>query len=273
LHLAWGVATVAFAFPLLPRRARAGLKARWSRQLLEVLGVRLRLAGNPPTGGLFVANHISWLDIFAINTAAPAAFVSKDDVRDWPLIGWLSEKAETIFLERGSRAAARRAKELIGETLRQQRRVAVFPEGTTGLGEEVHPFHGAMFQSAIDSGVPVVPVAIRYADSDGARSIAAAYVGDTSLWQCMRSIASASGLNVRVEFLATIDPAGLDRRHIAAHAHRTIAHALDLVTPSHPARPGAGTATGTLDGLRAEQPSNCLPTDIRSPAQADSAPA
>jgi 1-acyl-sn-glycerol-3-phosphate acyltransferase len=239
--------------------------------LLDVFGIKLQRAGHPLDGGLFVANHISWLDIFVINTTAPAAFVSKDDVRSWPLIGWFSEKAETIFLERGSRAAARRTKELIGETLRRRGRVAVFPEGTTGLGEQVQPFHGAMFQSAIDSGMPVAPVAIRYTDRHGARSVASAYVGDTSLWQCIRSISTASGLNVRVEFLPAIDPVSGDRRHLAAHAHRAIAHALNF-TPNHPALPGKDRAAEIPDDLLGEQRSDCLPKDIRNPGPADSAP-
>jgi 1-acyl-sn-glycerol-3-phosphate acyltransferase len=266
------MAMVALAFPMLRQQHRLLLRARWSRQLLEVLGVDLRPAGRPVDGGLLVGNHISWLDIFAINAVAPAAFVSKDDVRGWPLIGWLSARTETIFLERGSRAAAARARKLIGEALRRRQRVVVFPEGTTGLGEQVQPFHGAMFQSAIDSGMLVAPVAIRYTDRYGARSTAAAYVGDTSLWQCIRSISTASGLRVQVDFLATLDPADVDRRHLAGHAHRAIAHAIG-VTPNRPARPGVGMAAEIPDDPRDELQSDCLPTDIRSPAPADSAPA
>lgn len=263
---------VAFVFPLLPQGARLTLQARWSRQLLDALGVRLQVAGRPLDSGLLVGNHISWLDIFAINAVAPASFVSKDDVRGWPLIGWLAARTETIFIERGSRVAAVRAKGLIGETLRRRRRVAVFPEGTTSLGEQVLPFHGAMFQSAIDSGMLVAPVAIRYSDHSGARSTAAAYAGDTSLWQCVRSISTASGLGIEVNCLAAIDPAGADRRHLAAHAHRAIAHALG-VTPIHAARPGAGMAAETPDGPRDEPRSDFLPTGTPNQAPADSLPA
>lgn len=224
----------------------------------------------PLDGGLFVANHISWLDIFAINALAPAAFVSKDDVRAWPVIGWLSEKTGTLFMERGSRSAAVRAKEHMVEALRRRWRVAIFPEGTTSPGDAVLPFHGALFQSAIDAGVRVAPVAIRYAGPGGRPSTAPAYVVGVSLWQSFRSIATASSLTAHVSFLPTIDPANLDRRHLAHRAHTAIAHA---VIPNRLAPPVAGTATETPGGLPDAQPSGCLPTDSPNPAPAGSSQA
>lgn len=234
LHLLWGVATAATVFPWLPEHVQCWLKARWSRQLLDVLGVRLRSSGKPLPGGLFVANHISWLDIFAINAAAPTTFLSKDDVRRWPVIGWLAARVGTLFLERGSRLAAQRAREHLVEALRGGARVGVFPEGTTTEGDHVLPFHGALFQSAIDGGVPVAPVLVRYIDAEGQPTLAAAYVGETSLWECVTSIVSASGLTVSVDFLPTVDTAGTDRRHLAHHSHQVIAHALAATRPAKP---------------------------------------
>ena len=272
MHLAWGAGTVALVFPALPRRARLALKARWSRQLLDALGVRLLASGQAAREGLLVANHISWLDIFAINALAPTAFVSKDDVLSWPLIGWLTSKAETIFLERGSRTAARRAKETITETLRARHLVAVFPEGTTSFGNDVQPFHGALFQSALDAGTQIAPVALRYIDSAGQISLAAAYVGETSLWQCIRTISLASRLAVRVSFLPAIDPINHDRRHVAALAHRAIAHALGS-TPSRPVPPVADMASEIHADPRDGRPSDYLPTDILNPVPTDSASA
>ena len=261
---------MALAFPALPRSARLALKARWSRQLLATLGVRLLPAGRPAREGLLVANHISWLDIFAINALAPTAFVSKDEVLSWPLLGWLSTKAETIFLARGSRTAARRAKETITETLRARHLVAFFPEGTTGFGNDVQPFHGALFQSALDAGAQIAPVALRYIDGGGQISFAAVYAGETSLGECLRTISLASGLAVRVSFLPTIDPINHDRRHVAAQAHRTISHALGA-TPSRPVPPDADTASGTHADPRAGLPSDCRPRDILNPVPIDPA--
>lgn len=265
MHLLWGAATVAFVYPFLSRRMRLFLKARWSRQLLDALGVRLRFAGRPLAGGLFVANHISWLDIFAINALAPTAFVSKDEVRRWPVIGWLSAKTETVFLERGTRAGAVRAKEQLHEALQRRWRVGVFPEGTTGLGDHVMPFHGALFQAAIDTGTRVTPVALRYTDREGRPSLAAAYVGDTSLMECLNNIISAGGLTAHVDFLPSIDTAGLDRRHLAAQAHRLIASRL--------VRPGDDREVETPGDLPDAPPSDTPPTDSPNPRPAVFPPA
>jgi 1-acyl-sn-glycerol-3-phosphate acyltransferase len=274
LHLLWGVATAAFAFPILPRPAQLALKGRWSRQLFDTLGVRLRTSGTPIDGGLFVANHISWLDIYAINAFAPAAFVSKDEVRRWPVIGWLSAKAETVFLERGSRSAAVRTKEHLIGLLRQRRRVSVFPEGTTGDGTRVLPFHGALFQSAIDAGVRVAPVAIRYTDAEGRLAMAPAYVGDITFWECFRAIARSGGLTAHAVFLPTLDAGSGDRRHLAHRAHTAISHTLAAgLTPNRWAQSDERTATETPGDLPDALPSASLPTGSRSPAPADSSPA
>ena len=272
LHLLWGVLTVALVFPWLPRGAQLTLKARWSRQLFDALGVRLRVAGTPIDGGLFVANHISWLDIFAINAFAPAAFVSKDEVRHWPVIGWLCINTETVFLERGSRAAAVRTKQRLVEDLRARHRIGLFPEGTTGDGSAVLPFHGALFQSAIDAGVRVAPVAIRYTNARGERATAPTYVGETSFWECMHAIVTAGGLTAHAHFLPTLD--GGDRRHLAHRAHTAIVQALTAaVTPSRRARPDGHTAADTPAGLPNVPPSAPPPTDSPNPAPADSSAA
>lgn len=265
MHLLGGVATVAVAFPFLPRRARLSLKARWSRQLLGALGASLRVDGVPAAGGLLVANHVSWLDIFAINALAPTAFVAKDEVRCWPVIGWLCGRTETLFMARGSRAGAARTKARIGDFLGRRWRVGVFPEGTTSCGDRVLPFHSALFQAAIDAGIAVAPVVLRYTDGEGRPSPAAAYVGETSLWQSLRAVAGARGLTAHVAFLPTLDATGSERRHLAAHAHRLIASRL--------ARPRADREAETPGDLPAAPPSGCRPTGNPNPAPAASPPA
>jgi 1-acyl-sn-glycerol-3-phosphate acyltransferase len=226
LHLLWGAATVSVAYPWIDARFRRALKRRWSRQLLEALGIRLKLgAGGTalPARGLVVCNHISWLDIYVINALTPAAFVSKDDVKSWPLIGWLCAHTETIFLERGSRAAAQRTRETMIEHLQAGVHVAVFPEGTTTGGDRVLPFHAALLQSAIDAEAPVIPLALRYADRHGNPSRAPAYDGDITLWQCLRAIARTGGLTADLRVLETIETKATGRRELSAHCRATIA--------------------------------------------------
>ncbi len=226
LHLLWGAATVFVAYPWIDARFRRALKRRWSRQLLEALGIRLKVGSGGtalPARGLVVCNHISWLDIYVINALTPAAFVSKDDVKHWPLIGWLCAHTETIFLERGSRAAAQRTRETMIGHLRSDVHVAVFPEGTTTGGDRVLPFHAALFQSAIDAASPVIPLALRYADRHGNPSRAPAYDGDITLWQCLRAIVRAGGLTADLRVLEAIDPLSAGRRELSAHCRDAIA--------------------------------------------------
>lgn len=227
LHLLAGAMIVALVYPWISTARRLSLTRRWSRRLLRGLGIELRVSGTR-ADGLLVANHISFLDICVINAVAPAAFVSKDDVRRWPLIGWLAARTDTIFLERGSRAAAQHARARLMQHLRAGQRAAVFPEGTTTSGDRVLPFHGALFQSAIDAGAPVTPLALRYTGRHGGRSLAPAYANTITLWQCLCAIATADGLVAEVEVLPPIPSLVADRRHLAAHAHRTIAHAVGV---------------------------------------------
>ncbi len=227
LHLLWGATTVGVAYPWIDAGCRRALKRRWSRQLLEVLDIKLGAGGTAPSAslppGLVVSNHISWLDIYVINTLVPAAFVAKDDVKGWPLIGWLCEHTETIFIERGSRTAAQRTRETLTGRLQAGAHVAVFPEGTSTGGEHVLPFHSALFQSAIDADVSVVPLALRYADRQGKSSRVPAYDGDITLWQSLRAIARADGVIADLRVLEPLESRAAERRQLSARCHYAIA--------------------------------------------------
>lgn len=229
LHLLWGVAQVMACFPFARGTTRNALKRAWSRQLLDLLGVVLEL---PPGGldrighGLVVSNHVSFIDIFAINAALPSGFVAKDEVASWPLIGWLARHNGTVFITRGKRKSAHRTQQEISAVLATGRRLSIFPEGTTSAGDRVLPFHGALFQAAIDAAVPVHALAIDYVDARGIPSAAAAYIDDLSLLDCLRQILGSGGLRVRLGLAASFAPPYTDRRHIAHAAHQAVAGAL-----------------------------------------------
>jgi len=224
-----GVATAVFLYPLLDEKARARRKKRWSQILLDILGVGVEadLAHITP-GCLIVANHISWLDIFVINAVLPSAFVSKAEVRNWPVIGWLAAVNETVFLRRGSRGHARLVNEEISEILHADKHVVVFPEGTTTDGLRLLSFHGALIQPALAAGRPVSPLALSYWEADGERSLAPRYDGDISFADCLKSIASRQRLRARLQSLPILGTAGEDRRAVAKAAHTAIAQAILL---------------------------------------------
>lgn len=174
-------------------------------------------------GCLVVANHISWLDIFLVNALAPSAFVSKAEVRDWPIAGSLAAKNETVFLRRGSRGHAKIINGEIGALLDAGRNVALFPEGTTTDGTHVLHFHAALLQPAIESGHSVQPVSISYRTPDGAVSLAPAYVGDVSLGQCLAAIIAEPRLVARTVVAPPLQSAeGLTRRALAETARDVI---------------------------------------------------
>ena len=106
LHLLRGVAIAGLLFPFVSPARRQREVKRWSARLLRILAVRLHAYGDPPRRGtplMLIANHVSWLDIYAINAVLPVRFVAKAEVRRWPVIGWFSEKAGTLFIERARR--------------------------------------------------------------------------------------------------------------------------------------------------------------------------
>jgi len=228
LHLLAGALVVAFIYPWIGRPRRQALKQAWSRQLLSILGIHLKLHGESlPSGSLLVANHISWIDIFVINAARPAAFVSKAEVRHWPLIGWLAAHTDTIFLRRGSRGHARIINEEIATVLHRGDFVALFPEGTTTDGGTLLHFHGALLQPAIAAQCPIVPLALSYHDRRGRRSTAPAYVGDDSLWDCLRAILAAGWLEARLEVTSPLETGNAaHRREIAETAQNQIGEIL-----------------------------------------------
>lgn len=228
LHLAQGALTVALVFGWASPARRRSLRQAWSAQMLAILGMRLEVQGEPfAAGSMLVANHISWLDIFVINALAPAAFVSKAEVRAWPLIGWLAARNDTVFLRRGSRGHARIVNAEIAGILAAGGHVAVFPEGTTTDGSHVLHFHGALLQPALEAGHPVQPVALAYAAADGRRSYAPAYDGDVSLGQCLAAIIGERGLvaGVRVAPALAADVCS-DRRALALLTREQIAAAV-----------------------------------------------
>lgn len=206
-----GLVTVVAIYPLIGEARRLERRRVWSLGLLRALDVALISEGPaPPEGAFIVANHVSWLDIFAINALAPAAFIAKSEVRAWPLIGWLAAHNDTIFVQRASRAQARTANRRIARLVGCSRRAALFAEGTTSDGSKVLPFHAALLQPAIDAGAPVVPLAIRYEGRDGSRSTIPAYIGATSLIESLAAVCNADGLQVR---LLWCSPREVDRKH------------------------------------------------------------
>lgn len=223
-----GVLTIALVFPFCRKDTQLALRQRWSQRLLGILGIRLQVEGPPVAPGcLLVANHISWVDIFVINALAPSAFVSKAEVRHWPVAGWLAARSDTVFLRRGSRGHAKIVNAEIAALLDAGRNVAVFPEGTTTDGSHVLHFHAALLQPAIAAGHAVQPLALSYHSLDGVPTRAPAYIGDMSLGASFAAIITQRHIIARIQPAGAIDTTVIvDRRTVACSAHDSIARAV-----------------------------------------------
>ena len=219
---------------VMPRRDAAGRRAivqRWSVQMLRCLGVEVNVSGSAHPGAvLMVANHVSWLDIPALHASAPQArFVSKSAIAHWPLLGRLARAGGTLFIERERKRDALRVVHEVADALRQANAVAVFPEGTTGAGYGVLPFHANLLQAAITTATVVQPIVLRYSEPGHPVSVAAQYTGTTTLVESLMKVCRARGLVVDVRFLAAEPVGQIDRRVLAEQLHERIAAELRAI--------------------------------------------
>ena len=199
----------------------------WSAGLLRVFGLRVHRRGQPLSGGvLMVANHVSWLDIEMIHSQVLVGFVAKAEIQRWPLVGWLAARGQTIFHQRGNTESLGGVMDEMTVRLRQQRPVAVFPEGRTRDGKAVGPFHARIFTCAVEAAVPVQPVALSYGHGGQAQTAVAFGPRENFLTNFLRLLGEPAR-EAEVHFLAPIAPGGMDgRRQIAESARSAIVAAM-----------------------------------------------
>ena len=195
---------------------------------------------------MLVANHVSWIDIFAIDAVLPVRFVAKSEVRSWPLLGWLSERVGTAFIRRARRHDTGRVNTLVREALAEGDVFAVFPEGTTTDGSAVLPFHASLLAPALAAGAAIQPIAIRYERPDGSLCAEAAYDGERSLWDSLVAITGESVTHVHLWLLAPIAAGDRHRREVANAARDAIV----LTLSTAPRRNRIETAAGLPTAAR-----------------------
>ncbi len=228
MHVVGGLLTLSSQFPFLNQDAKNKHIQNWSIRLLVIFGIQLRLSNPdilPSTPYLLASNHISWMDIHAINAFKPIRFVAKSDVEGWPVFGWMAKQLGTVFIKRDN---ARHGKHIASEVAKvlETQSVCIFPEGTSTIGEGVMPFKPNLFESAVIAGVPVYSLAISYKSLiSGERSEVAAFVGDMGLLESMALILRDRKLIVELAFLP---PSGAspetskDRKWLALHSQEAI---------------------------------------------------
>lgn len=231
LHLLRGLTTCAMVFPLVDAAGRQARVKTWSVKLLRLCSVQVDVMHghnvHEAPRAFIVSNHVSWLDIFVINSLHPCRFVAKSDIRSWPLIGWLCEKAGTIFISRGKLRDVRRIYQGLVTSLHAGEHVAFFPEGTTAAQGTILPFHANLFEAAIEAEVPVQPYALRYLDAQGRLHPAANFIGDMNFMQSLQNILRAGGMKAELIVLPPIATGTAShRRELADAAHAAVGAAL-----------------------------------------------
>ena len=244
MHLLAGAAILKAIFPRAGPERRRALVGWWSAKLLRIAGVATSVQGAPPEegsrGAMIAANHVSWIDIFAVSSVRPTRFIAKSEIRDWPLAGWVVERAGTIFIRRDRRRDTARINEVVHEALAAGERVGLFPEGTTTDGDILLKFHSSLFEPAVANAALVHPCALRYEHADGSLCRAMAYVGELSFMQSLGLVLRQRGVRARIAFAAPIETAGRGRREVALAAHAAVATLLGLAAPGTPPRTPPG---------------------------------
>ncbi|MDC0126980.1 1-acyl-sn-glycerol-3-phosphate acyltransferase [Methylophilaceae bacterium] len=197
----------------------------WSLRLLKIFNVNLIVNKNlkkilRKKNYLIVSNHISWLDIFVINSICPVTFVSKYSVSKWPFIGWLAKATDTIFIDRSRISKIKETTIKIEHHLENKGSIFMFPEGTSTNGLSVLPFKSNLFQSAINTNSDILPIGIQYQHKNKFTS-APSYIGDMSLVDSVLNLIKLEKIDAKITILSPISK-NRSRKLLAKKAYQII---------------------------------------------------
>ncbi len=213
--------TTAFVSAEKKRRTRAAWMHRCARRHLKIFGCVPKIIGEIPARGLLVSNHLSYFDIIAIGSVTPAVFVSKADVRGWPLIGWLTKLSGTVFIERERRSHVGAVNQEIESALADDLLVVIFPEGTSSDGKTVLPFRSSLLEPVLRGGQEIHISRIRYELADGHAANEVCYWGDHSFFPHLMNLLGKKSVRATLcfqKFPRTTD----DRKELAGQLHAAV---------------------------------------------------
>lgn len=226
VHTLVGLVIAAVFLPLVNSKQRSHIIRWWCRRLINCFNIQINVFGTPPDQAthntMFVANHISWADIHALNSIIPVRFIAKLEIKSWPVFGYLVTKSGTLFINRTIRKDAARIVEITTDSLLDAENVCFFPEGTTSDGTHVLPFKTSIIQAAVDAKAQLWPFTIYYPTPDGQANLSMAYAGEISMIESMDQILRLRYPVVELHFLAPIACEGQTRQAVSHQARTAI---------------------------------------------------
>ncbi len=209
------------------RRERAAWLHRSSRRHLKIFGYAADVAGDIPQSGILISNHLSYLDILAISAVTPAVFVSKAEVRKWPLFGWFATIAGTVFVNREKRTQVGEVNQEIEQALGAGELVVIFPEGTSTNGDTILPFRTSLLEPAACGGHEISVGWLHYELADGDARNEVCYWGDHAFLPHLLNLLGRKSIRATLRFKKfhrTTD----DRKELAKQLHAAVSELKDF---------------------------------------------
>lgn len=242
---------------LLPGRAKVVFARLYWSNFCRIIGLQVRVTGQRSRTDrhvVFVSNHSSWLDIPVLGGRLEACFITKEDVRGWPLVGTIARLGRSVFVSR-QRGATARERDALQDRLAAGDNLVLFPEGTTSDGSRVLPFRSSFFALAEGAARPLIqPVSVVYDRLGGlptgraARPLFAWY-GDMDIASHFWRLAQHRGLRATVLLHPPLDPARLaDRKALAQAVWRAVADGASTLRQNRQPRPVDGPDAPSATG-------------------------
>ncbi len=221
IHLIIGLLVSFLLFRLLHFDKKQKIIKWWYKRFIKIINLQVKVHGGTPKNCcLIVSNHISWLDIIVIGHLLPTIFLSKAEVKKWPLLGWLASSANTIYIKRGG-GQSENIRNIMVDKFRKNLSITIFPEGKTTDGETVGQFFPRLFAAAIETKTPVLPISLNY-HINNYKDKSLAFIGSQNFFENFFSIIKRDKIQVEVCLLDAVKSENFDRKRLAIKAQNII---------------------------------------------------
>lgn len=202
-------------------RRRADWTQRHARRLCRIMNWTVETAGSPPAAAIYGANHLGYTDIVMLSASTPVVFVSKSEVKGWPIMGTLAGCAGTLFLQRDRKEDLLTVARQFEPVAAAGVPVVIFLEGTSSNGDAVLPFRPSLLAPAVAGQWPVAPVGLDYTVTPGSVAKDVAWWGDMEFFPHFLNLLGRDSVRARIAF-GESRPAGPDRKTLARDLHAAV---------------------------------------------------